>query len=372
MRLAVVSFDFGEYSVRLANALAHEAEIALLLPQTHAQAHLPILDRAVNFLPFSKPRLRQVLQQKAMIFSLLQRIERFHPDVLHVQQGHMWFNFALPLLRHVPLVMTIHDPRHHIGDKSSQRTPQIIMDFGFRRAHQVIVHASSMKQMLVDRCRISAERVHVIPHIKIGYDSAQDRAREDECVVLFFGRIWKYKGLEYLIQAEPLITSLVPEARIVIAGQGEDFARYRRLMIHPERFIVHNGYISETKCVDLFQRAAVVVLPYIEASQSGVISLAYTFRKPVVATTVGGLPEMVEHGRTGYLVPPGDAGALAKAIVPLLKDKQLRSQLGSNGRHKIDAECSPEAVAGRTVRVYHQAMSDFNRTHAHMAIGVAG
>jgi glycosyltransferase involved in cell wall biosynthesis len=80
----------------------------------------------------------------------------------------------------------------------------------------------------------------------------------------------------------------------------------------------------------------------------------------VVATTVGGLPDMVDHGRTGYLVPPCDANALAEALVLLLDDRELRRQWGENGRQKINTECAPELVARKTRNVYLQALS---RTH---------
>jgi glycosyltransferase involved in cell wall biosynthesis len=142
----------------------------------------------------------------------------------------------------------------------------------------------------------------------------------------------------------------------MIAGQGEDFSRYARMMVHPERFIVHNEFISEDRTAEYFRRACVVVLPYIEASQSGVIPLAYSAAKPVVATTVGGLPEMVEEGRTGYLVAPRDAADLAKALVRLLLDPTLRRQMGANAKEKIERECSPEAIARQTVEVYHRAV----------------
>ena len=78
--------------------------------------------------------------------------------------------------------------------------------------------------------------------------------------------------------------------------------------------------MSDEVRATLFQQASVVALPYIEASQSGVVPLAYMHMKPVVATTVGGLPEMVDDGRTGYLVPPRDEQALATAVVRLLRD----------------------------------------------------
>jgi glycosyltransferase involved in cell wall biosynthesis len=192
--------------------------------------------------------------------------------------------------------------------------------------------------------------------IALGDDRAQPRVCEDDHQILFFGRIWEYKGLEYLIRAEPLITARVPDARIVIAGRGEDFARYRRLMVHPERFTVYNEYVSDSQRAELFQRASVVALPYIDASQSAVIPVAYTYAKPVVATSVGGLPELVEDGRTGFLVPPRDERALADALVCLLRDKELCHQMGAHGKRKVATECSPESVARQTLQVYQRAI----------------
>ncbi len=85
------------------------------------------------------------------------------------------------------------------------------------------------------------------------------------------------------------------------------------------------------------------------------IQLAYSAGKPVVATTVGGLPEMVEHGRTGYVVAPRDAAGLANAVVRLLLDPTLRRQMGANAKEKMERECSPEAIARQTIDVYHRA-----------------
>ena len=128
------------------------------------------------------------------------------------------------------------------------------------------------------------------------------------------------------------------------------------MMVHPDRFIVHNEYISEQRTAEYFRRASVVVLPYIEASQSGVIPLAYSAGKPVVATRVGGLPEMVEHGHTGYLVAPRDTAELAESVTRLLLDAALRRQMGANGKRKIEAECSPDVIAKKTMEVYRRAV----------------
>jgi glycosyltransferase involved in cell wall biosynthesis len=358
MKVAFLSFDFGEYCVRLASGLAREAEVLLLLPYQIAAPHLSKLDQAVSFQPFHRPRLRQPLRQMATIYRILKQIRSFDPEVIHLQKGHLWFNLALPLLRRYPLVLTIHDPRYHVGDRESQKEPQMIMDFGHHRADQIIVHGKQLKQVVVDELGLASQIVHVVPMIAPGDGQAQSQVQEDDHQILFFGRIWEYKGLEYLIRAEPLITAQVPDARIVIAGQGEDFARYRCLMAHPECFSVYNEYVSHEKRDELFRRASVVALPYIDASQSGIIPIAYTFGKPVVATTVGGLPDLVDHGQTGYLVPPRDERALADALVRLLRDKRLRQRLGANGKRKAETDLSPDAVARQTLAVYRRAIGD--------------
>src|ERR1700676_2810358 len=226
-----------------------------------------------------------------------------------------------------------------------------------RRADQLIVHSEHIRTLMVQQLGGASENISLMPHIQIGQELASPERQEDEHLILFFGRIWEYKGLEYLIRAEPLISARVPDVRIMIAGQGEDFSRYARLMLHPQRFIVHNEFISEQRVAEYFRRASVVVLPYIEASQSGVIPLAYSAAKPVVATAVGGLPEMVEDGRTGYLVAPRDVANLADRLVRLLIDPMLRRQMGANGRQKIESECSPDVIARKTIEVYHRAVT---------------
>jgi glycosyltransferase involved in cell wall biosynthesis len=361
MNVALVSHDFEEYCVRLASGLADMANVLLLLPAGLKPQHLSALDSRVTVQPFENPRLRQPVRQLRAGWDLVRRIKAFNPDVVHFQHGHLWFNGFLPFLRRFPLVVTVHDPRHHLGDKVSQKSPQAVMDFGYRRATELIVHAEPLKQVIVDECRIRPERVHVVPHVSLCDVPDRAASHDDRPTVLFFGRIWEYKGLEYLIRAEPLITAKVPDARIVIAGQGENFDRYRRLMVHPERFVVCNEFVPDERRAELFRQASLVVLPYVEASQSGVIPLAYSFMKPVVATTVGGLPEIVDHGRTGYLVPPRDERTLADAIVSLLRDQTLRVQMGLNGKRKLDAECAPSVVARRTLAVYDRAVAGVHR-----------
>ena len=144
LRVALVSYDFGEYCILLAAGLQTCADVLLLIPGDLAAPFLSALDGRVMYRPFQKPRLRQPTRQFALALRLLQQVRRFDPDVVHVQQGHLWFNAVLPLLRRYPLVLTVHDPRHHLGDRGGQHTPQAVLDFGFRMATRLIVHATPL------------------------------------------------------------------------------------------------------------------------------------------------------------------------------------------------------------------------------------
>jgi glycosyltransferase involved in cell wall biosynthesis len=99
-----------------------------------------------------------------------------------------------------------------------------------------------------------------------------------------------------------------------------------------------------------------VVLPYIDASQSGIIPLAYSFKKPVVVTDVGSIPESVDDGVTGFIVPPKDPAALAEAILKLLEDEKLRRTMGENGYRKLKSELSIDIAAKEILKVYIKAL----------------
>lgn len=354
MKIAFLSYSFTEYSVRHVNEMVPDHDVLLMLPQNQMEGAEQWIDARVRYVGFHRPRYRQPIQQLTTIRKILREIRQFQPDVIHYQNGHLFFNLFLPLLRRYPMVITIHDPRQHLGDKESLRTPQWLMDFGFRHADQVIVHGADLVNVVEREIGFKRSQIHVIPHIAIGQRPDAPADLESVPRLLFFGRIWEYKGLEYLIRAQPLVTAAIPGAKFVIGGTGEDFERYRRMMVNPECFEVHNEWISDAERARMFAEASVVVLPYVEASQSGVIPIAYTYGKPVIATRVGGLPDMVEHEQTGLLVPPRDVESLASAIIRLLQNPELRKKMGAAGRDKLDRECSAPVVARRTLDVYQR------------------
>jgi glycosyltransferase involved in cell wall biosynthesis len=140
----------------------------------------------------------------------------------------------------------------------------------------------------------------------------------DRPTLLFFGFVRPYKGLEYLIQALPLVLEKLP-AHVVIVGEfwtaPEFYERYAREFGVENAITIVNRYVANEELKPYFDLASVVVLPYVSATQSAVVQLAFGFEKPVITTRVGGLHEVVQDGVNGLIVPPQDEVALAGAIV---------------------------------------------------------
>lgn len=136
-------------------------------------------------------------------------------------------------------------------------------------------------------------------------------------VVLFFGYIRRYKGLHVLLDAVALLKDKLP-AKLLVAGEFyDDKAKYdqqiEKLGIQ-DSVILLDRYIPNEEVGLYYAAADVVALPYVSATQSGIVQICYNYNKPVIATDVGGLPEVVSDGETGFVVPAGNARALADAI----------------------------------------------------------
>ena len=135
--------------------------------------------------------------------------------------------------------------------------------------------------------------------------------------MLFFGLVRAYKGLDLLIDAFALVKDELPKLRLLIAGEFyEDEQKYRDQINQlglDERIIVRNEFIPDSDLRKYFGAADLIVQPYKSATQSGVTQVAFHFEKPMLVTNVGGLGEIVHHGKMGYAVAP-DAGQIAECL----------------------------------------------------------
>lgn len=363
MRAALLHFCFEDYTIELANALAEFVDLTLIQPHKVAQACEGMLDPRIQVRQFYKPRIRDPRNFFAMV-EMMRIIRDLRPDLLHVQETNdFWYDLTLLFNRMPPLITTIHDIFRHPGDRQTAPGAEYTRLIGLYRSQQVIVHTQNIQKILIDQFRLPPQRVKVLAHGELGslyrrrsqaVAPLAPSARREPHTLLFFGRIWPYKGLKYLLQAMPLVAEQIPDVKLIIAGRGEELQQYFPQGSDANRYEIHNEFIPVEAVADLFQRSAVTVLPYIEASQSGVAALSYGMGTPVIASNLNGLGEMVRHGQDGLLVPPRDVAALAAALVQVLSRPDLQSQMQAAALERCRQDLNWRTIAAQTAELYYQ------------------
>jgi starch synthase len=372
--LYILPYDWGgmpHYVAEIANSVSKDAEVTVVGSKAiHVDYFVDkvkivkIFDSLNLSMSYTKGLFSLNTIKGLFSFNRVKIINEIKPDVIHIAVPLIpplsFFIWAYGLDTKYPIVYTKH---RVISDSnlSEKIFEEYILNFFEKLVSigKVIVHTQNDKKDLLASRKLGAideTKVAVIPHGTYSFfkNSGGRVSTEDKCI-LFFGSIKDYKGLEYLIKAVPLIAKRIPDIKVIIAGEG-DLASYQSLMEVCDRsvFEVHNEFVPDNLVASLFQRSTIAVLPYTEMSgMSGVLNVAYAFGKPVVVSDVGGLDEVVEHGKTGLLVPPRDPRALADAIVQLLADPDLRAMMEKNVETKAE-ELSWDGVAKKTMEIYKE------------------
>jgi glycosyltransferase involved in cell wall biosynthesis len=203
-----------------------------------------------------------------------------------------------------------------------------------------------------------AGRIDAIPHGILGRASIdEDISGFEAHTFLLFGRIQAYKGLRYLLDAGDILHARGHRFRLIVAGTGSDLEQHRKRIASTAWVELIDRYISAAEVPQLFRRAMAVVLPYTDATQSGVSAMAFAFSRPVIATSVGDVPDVVVDGQTGLIVPPRDGKALADAMERLLLGRRLRDFLATSAVRAAKEKLSWPRIADATYGTYCRAIN---------------
>jgi glycosyltransferase involved in cell wall biosynthesis len=221
---------------------------------------------------------------------------------------------------------------HNVLPHEGTRFDRWLTSYAFRRATHFVVHSEQDKANLLALAPKAAVTKTKHPSYAVfGAHDLCDKAearrrlglRIDQATLLFFGLIRPYKGLEYLLRALPRVVREVDCVLLVVGEFYEPKDRYVRLIEDlglGERIELVDRYVKNEEVSWYFRSADVVVLPYVDATQSGVVQIAFGLEIPVITTDVGGLPEIVEDGRTGFVVGSRSPEQLAEAIVRFYRE----------------------------------------------------
>lgn len=270
-----------------------------------------------------------------------QKIGRFGPDAVVFQWWHPFFapsfgSIARGVRRPVFIC-------HNVRPHEATRLDDALLRYAYGGAAHFLVHAAEERERLRTVLGARQVQVEVAPHpVYDVFKRTETTSAEARRALglraphqlLFFGYVRRYKGLDILLEA---LATVDLDFELVVAGECyEDADAYRQQIDRlglGSRVHFLDRYVGNEEVPQLFRAADVCVLPYRHATQSGIVQVAYALDTPVIVSRVGGIPEVVEDGVSGLLVPPEDSGALARAVRRYFTEK-LRDRLIDGVRDK--------------------------------------
>jgi glycosyltransferase involved in cell wall biosynthesis len=319
------------------------------------------------------------LGNDAFMVGLMERLRRHRNrfDILHLH-GHLFYSTTMGALarrlHNVPTVMTFHGDFHKqsgIGRFSKRLRDALQGPFILKNLDRMIALTTYDADYLEERGADPA-RIEIIPNgVDLGtyhpispelINGFRERHHipTDASMVLFVGRLVDQKGLPFLLEAMPELRRRVPEARLMVVGEGPELGRARHLArtLGIDDAVSWTGRLSEKELVSAYNTSQVVAVPSLWEGMPLVILEAAACGKPVVASNVSGMPEFIEEGGTGFTVNPRDPGAMAGSIEQVLEDNTLARRMSDRARKKASGEFDLKVQVSRTLDLYQRVMEN--------------
>lgn len=327
---------------------------ASIYPELAKFAHLIDLDKmyVLNCCSKSGFSLRH-LWVNILFFKFLLK-NKF--DIIHLTMFPCYFEFLLYFLRR-KIILTVHDPLPHSSDISLVN--HLYRKLAFSLIHNLLILNKAQKEEFIRQYHLEKKNIFESRLGCYTYLQMYDKTYSDNTnnrYILFYGRITSYKGLDYLFPAMKEVHKIVPNVKLIVAGKGNfhfDLSEYQ----DKEYIEIKNRFIEDKELAFLIQNSLFVVCPYVDATQSGVIMSAFAFCKPVIATNVGGLPEMVLHNKFGLIIPSRSVEKLKDAMIELLENEKLLADFRDNiSREYFVGEYSWEDISKGLLSCYRQVL----------------
>ena len=354
MKILIITMNIRggmiHYVSQMANSLSKTVDVVVIAPEGVEKYNF---EKDVKIIELKMGNILKNFLTNTLIltrpYKFLKVIYEENPDIIHFNENHLWTALLLPFLKKFNILTMVHDIKPHPGRRTIDQ--KIAKKLYYHFSDCLLVHGEYAKKELKTNKKCCS-----IPHGDYSFflNYQKGKIEEESETILFFGNIVDYKGLDYLIKSINYISKVKPKIKLIIAGSG-DFENYKSL-VNDVNFEIHNRYINDEEVPYFFQRAKLVVLPYIECTQTGIIPIAYAFKKPVIVTDVGSIPEVVEDGKTGIIIPPKNPILLSRAITKILDNENLRKQMGINGYIKMEKELSWDSVTEKLIKIYYKMM----------------
>jgi len=360
------SVALGQYGVLFGHALSSVKGVEVLSVFNERLLENDTFKMLLTDIAYRKLLVKTPADVVYSMASLRRLVRRWKPDIIHDSVGPMSRSpFLWLALRHkAPLVMTIHDPLPHSGMGYSIRS-RIARKLAHKLGSHFFVHGPIGKMQLVDQ-GVDPNTISIIRHGPLTTLFEQDNAKSimrEARTVLFFGGMRPNKGMELLLPIADEIHSKFQDVKFIVAGSPKVSRELQKTgwpnklssilneMKKRSYFEVHAGFVPNSEVGTLFHRASITLLPYLDASQSGVAMIAMPLGSVVLATKVGDLPYTIKDGLTGFLAEP-DVDSIILMLAKLLGNPDQLEYVRNNARDWVYRECSWEKQVAYVLGVY--------------------
>ena len=322
----LITFLFKEgagpvFTLEMARGLAQNGcEVHALLSSKISNKKDWENEKAFKSITFIETGTRKTAVQATIDFFLIKRhtlTRKFQNqtfDYIISTFYHPWSTTIFKCFKATKKIVICHDPIHHSGVGLLERW---LTTHYIKAASDIIVLTQSFIPIVEKRFGYSKEHIHYMPHGRMSIYKQSTITPLTDCKninFLFFGRIEEYKGLFILAEAYKKLTQSYSNISLTVAGSG-DFSKYHAIFKELPQVKIINRYIADTEIDDYFSVPnTILVLPYLDASQSGVIPIALEYGVPIIASNTGGLKEQMDNGNLGLFSTPGDADSLMKQM----------------------------------------------------------
>lgn len=340
------------FTIRLANALSISCTVSVvcfkrLLPEFlfPGRAHVGKSISNLEFLPQVQVFDGMDYNNPVTWYSAYRYLKKSKPDIIILQWwtssvSHMHLLLKIMgMLLKSKLIIEFHEVVDPLEEGFMPiRMYSLLMGTILRRnLNTYIVHSKSDKFLVAQRYKIDPQKIHVIPHgLYDHYEIMENKKAKDflsikeECVILSFGLIRKYKGIAYLVNAfDQLPENIAKRSRLLIVGEiweeGDELLNQIKSSRYHEKITLINEYVPDNKIPIYFSAANIVVLPYTRASQSGTAHIAMSFGKPMIVSEIGGLKESMGNYAGTFFVPPMNSDAIKMQLIKHFGSEKIYS-----------------------------------------------
>ncbi|MFJ5762006.1 glycosyltransferase family 4 protein [Neobacillus sp. NPDC093182] len=318
---------------------------------------------------------RYYFNSKTYIQNVVKQLKIDNPDIIQIENRPKFVKFIRQAIPTAKIILTLHSVTFISPPYMRKR----YLNNYLTQPNVIVVNSQFLKNYVIEKSNLDGKKI-VVNHLGVNTDQFKPKWQldstssleilrkklgvSDHRILLYAGRLVKIKGVHHILEAMPEIVKADPSIRLIIAGSSFGHRAYfnhlKKLAESVKDHVVFTSFIPNNKIHELFQIADLLLVPSAPNEAFGLVNLeAMSTGTPVIATKSGGIPEIIEHGKTGYLIDPSNIREdLTKHILYLLSNPVKLKRMGKKCVLRVRNNFTWQHTVDRQLKLYRQMQEE--------------